>query len=274
MDSHLLISFYYFVCPSGYLKSFEQSWSALQSSHCSSATDADHKVKANTKKPATQNPFFFSQGMEGEHIHISLSCSSQFPIGEQHQVRLSSLACFNSEYGSTSSLQLLSTVLPGPNLLFHQLPGGGGCQRSPWEHLASSEDESAGAWAACAPPSWTALLFPQGNSWLWQPVCLMVWISHIWEKGHGFQIVWWSNGRRQLPSSKSQNISVLWHRVRTPGQSKENQTSPVPWNIWPSTSDQWWCQIVPNASGLLSCLLHLPHLQCELIQSTDQLVNF
>lgn len=59
MDSHLLFSFYYFVCLSGYLEGFEKSWSALQSSHCSSATDADHKLKANTKeKPAAD--FFFS----------------------------------------------------------------------------------------------------------------------------------------------------------------------------------------------------------------------
>lgn len=87
MDSHLLFSFYYFVCLSGYLKSSEKSWSALQSSHCSSATDADHKVKANThnKTPPTQNTFFFSWGKEDKHINTSLSCFSQLPTREQYQ---------------------------------------------------------------------------------------------------------------------------------------------------------------------------------------------
>lgn len=90
MDSPLLFSFYYFVCLSGYLKSCEKSWSALQSSHCSSATDADHKAKANTKTTPTQNPFFFSQGREGKHVHTSPSCSSSVLLERtpsQHRAR-------------------------------------------------------------------------------------------------------------------------------------------------------------------------------------------
>lgn len=81
----LISSFYCFVCLSGYLESSEKSWSALQGSHCSEATDADRKVKANTHK--SQQPRNLSsslrgaeagRGEEAKHINTSLSCSSNF----------------------------------------------------------------------------------------------------------------------------------------------------------------------------------------------------
>lgn len=96
MDSHLLFSFYYFVCLSGYLEGFEKSWSALQSSHCSSATDADHKVKANTKeKPAAD--FFFLLSGDGRQTHpffsiLLLPASNQRATLEPES---SSMAYFN-----------------------------------------------------------------------------------------------------------------------------------------------------------------------------------
>ena len=84
----LISSFYCFVCLSGYLESSEKSWSALQGSHCSAATDADRKVKANTHK--AQQPRILSSslgGVGGSQTHQYLPVLlPQLPIREQHQL--------------------------------------------------------------------------------------------------------------------------------------------------------------------------------------------
>lgn len=143
MDSHLLFSFYYFVCLSGYLKSCEKSRSALQSSHCSSATDAAHKVKANTKTTPNQNPFFFSQGREGEHIRTSLSCSSRLPAGEQPRA--------GTERAAWLHLRTREIFVTVKLLNYYSLDqicspiSARGSVRDAGKHPASSEEESVGA---------------------------------------------------------------------------------------------------------------------------------